>query len=145
MKKETWVVVANSAEARIYRVEKNGLDHEYTSLEHPESRLHDGDLVTSSPGRSFDSVGPGRHKLEPTTSPKQVEFNAFARDLSHHVEHAHADGRLGRFYLIASPSFLGLMRQTLHPSTLKLLAGEIDKDLVQLKPDELREYLPPVL
>ena len=145
MKKETWVVVANSAEARIYKVEKNHLGGDCTALEHPESRLHDRDLASSAPGRAFDSIGSGRHSMEPPTSPKEVEFSIFAKTLSNHVETARADGRLGRFYLVASPSFLGLLRQTLHPLTLKILVGEVSKDLIQLKPEEIREYLPPVL
>jgi len=83
MKKETWVVVANSSLARIFKLEKNQILIETEILEHPQSRLHNQDLVDGKPGRTYDSIGPGRHAMEPTSSPKHNEFNAFAKHLCH--------------------------------------------------------------
>lgn len=145
MKKETWVVVANSAEARIFRVENNHLDSEITTLLHPESRLHEGDLTSGRPGRTADRMGPGRHALEPTTSAKQHQFSLFAKDLAERLDLARAEGRLEKFYLLASPSFLGLLRQAIGQETWKLLGAEVAKDVVKMKPDTIRTYLPPVL
>jgi protein required for attachment to host cells len=145
MKKETWVVVANSAEARIFKVEKNALDHEMVAMVHPNSRLHDRDLTNARPGRAFDRVGAGRHSLEPQTQAKAHEFMLFAKDVAAYLDAACAAGKLGRFYLAANPSFLGLLRQSIGNETLKLLAGEVTKDLVQAEPADIREYFPPVL
>lgn len=142
MKKETWVVVANSAEARIYKVEKNQLV-ECMTLVHPNSRLHERELTTSRPGRAFDRFGGGRHAME--TSVKEHEFLVFARNVAGQLNSACAEGRLGRLYWAASPSFLGLLRQTANAETMKLLAGEVGKDLVQVEPSEVREYFPLVL
>lgn len=145
MKKETWVIVANSAEARIFKVEKNTIDHELVNMIHPNSRLHEGDLTADRPGRAFDSVGGGRHSLEPQTTAKEHEFMLFAKDVAGYLDAACAEGKLGRFYWAASPSFLGLLRQSIGPVALKLLAGEVTKDLVQVAPADIRGYFPPVL
>lgn len=145
MRKETWVVVANSAEARIFKVEKNQLDSEMVTMIHPNSRLHERDLTSARPGRAFDSVGGGRHAIEPTTAAKEHEFTLFAKDVTSYLDAACAEGKLGRFYWAASPPFLGLLRQNIGPMTLKLLAGEVVKDLVQVPPGNIRDYFPPVL
>jgi protein required for attachment to host cells len=145
MKKDTWVVVANSSQARIFRAENNQLLQEIEILEHPESREKESELVTSRPGRSFDRVGTGRHAIEPKTSPKLQEFVNFARFLSNHLEEARLQGKFGRLYLAAGPSFLGLLRQSIEPSILQLIAEEVDKDITHLNEAEIREYLPIVL
>lgn len=143
--KATWVVIANKAEANIYKVEKNSIGPLVCKLEHPESRLLDHDLVTSGPGKSYESVGKGRHAVEPRVSPKKQEFSHFAKDLAHAIDAARARGEIERFYLVANPSFLGLVRQELGKQTLELLAGEVAKDLIHARTDEIRDYFPPVL
>lgn len=70
MKKEVWVIVANSTYAKIYKAESNKSLKEISRFEHPASRLHEQDLVSSKPGRTFESVGPARHAVEPKTSAK---------------------------------------------------------------------------
>jgi protein required for attachment to host cells len=145
MKKDTWIVVANSSFARIFKAENNKLLTELEVLEHPESRQHPRDLVTSKPGRTFDRVGTGRHAMEPETSPKEQEFIIFARQLTANLDAARSDGRFGKLYLIASPVFLGILRQTLSTPTSQLIAGEISKDITHLDKDQIREHLPLVL
>jgi protein required for attachment to host cells len=88
MKKETLVVVANSSFARLYKAINNHAFEELETWEHPESRLHDQDLVTSRPGRAFDSFGPGRHAMETKVSPKTQEFQVFASTIANHLEKA---------------------------------------------------------
>src|SRR5215471_13213266 len=79
MKKDTWLIVANSSLARIYKIEKRSELKELKVLEHPESRLHNLDLVSDKPGRDFESAGIGKHALEPKTLPKKQEFITFAK------------------------------------------------------------------
>lgn len=141
MKKDIWVMVANSAKARIFKAE-NQLLKEIEILEHPESRLHDRDLVSSKPGRTYDSVGPGRHAIEPLTSPKLNEFNFFAKTLSTFLHEAQRQGHFDRLYIIAPPTFLGLLRETLSPSTVQLIAGEVNKDITTFEPEVIRGHLP---
>lgn len=143
MKKETWIVVANSSFAKIYKAENNNKLIEIRELQHPESRLHDQDLVSSTPGRTFSSVGTRRSMLEPTTTPKEQEMNLFAKEISHCLEH-HKE-TLGRIYIFASPSFLGLLRQHFSSAIDTLIAGQVDRDLTHSTTEEIRAHLPHVL
>lgn len=142
MKKDRWLVVANSSLARIFKIEKQHELKELKILEHPESRLHNLDLVSDKPGRDFESTGIRRHALEPKVLPKRQEFAVFAKSIANYLEHAHKQGEFESLYVAASPSLLGLLRQALHPNTAKLIKGEVDKDMTQMKPQEISSHLP---
>lgn len=137
----TWVMVANSSVARFFEMDKNGQLKEFNTLIHPGSRLHGRDLTSDRPGRAYESVGTARHAIQQTTSPKEVEFEAFAHFISDHLAAAHTDKQFDRLYIAASPHFLGLLRQTMKPSTAKALHSTIDKDMTQMTPDEIRTHL----
>lgn len=137
---KTWVVVANSNLARIFRLEKAKNLIELEALAHPESRLQDRELVGDRPGRGYESNNPSRHAIEPKTSPKKQEFCNFAKDLCHHLENALQKGEFEKLYLAANPAFLGLLRQNLNPAMLSHISGEVDKDLTQLKANEIGDH-----
>ena len=141
MKQESWLIVANSSLAHIFRIEKREELKEIKTLEHPESRLHNLDLVSDKPGRDFESVGMGRHALEPKTLPKRQEFAIFAKLIADHLEKAHNQGEFDTLYIAASPSLLGLLRQALNPNIAKLVKGEIDKDVTHMKPHDILPHL----
>lgn len=141
----TWILVANSTIARIFEVEKNNKLIELELLTHPESRLHGRELTSDRPGRGFESAVIGRHAKEPTTPPKKVEFGIFAKHLSDHLETAHKEGKFGKLYLAASPQFLGLLRQEIGSNTAQTIAGEIDKDMTQMEPSEIRKHFFPLV
>lgn len=142
MKKENWLIVANSSIARIFKIEKRHDLHEIEILEHPESRLLNQDLVTSAPGRDFESGGMGRHALEPKVLPKKQEFAVFAKLIADYLENARNQGKFETLYIAASPALLGLLRQFLHPNTVKLIKGETDKDVTQVKSQDILSHLP---
>lgn len=142
MKKETWIMVANSSLARIFKLEKRDHLTELKVFEHPESRLHNLDLVSDKPGRDFESGGTRRHALEQKTSPKKQEFSVFAKLLADYLEDARNQGTFDTLYIAASPSLLGLLREALHPNTVKIIKGEVDKDMTLFKPHELPQHLP---
>ena len=142
MKDASWLLVANGSTANLYRVEKKTKLVRIESFEHPESRLHNQDLVSDKPGRDFESVGNARHAYTPHISPKGQEVIDFARQLVAHLEEGRINESFDRLYLVASPNMLGIMRQHLTPPTLKLIQGEADKDLTQVPHDRLIEQLP---
>ena len=109
MKKDIWVIVANSSNAKIFKVEKNRDLIELEVLEHLESRQRDVDLVSSKPGRQFDSLGMGRHAYQQKTSPKLQEFETFAQQISNLLDVAREKGQYGKLYVAASPNFLGIL------------------------------------
>lgn len=141
MKNSIWVVVANSSVARIYSGPNAHLE-ELETLEHPESRLHGRDIVTDRPGRAFDSFGGGRHAVGPELTPQKNEAEHFANALASHLDHARRIGDVSKLYLIISPSFLGMLRNSLHGATKEIVALEIAKDVTSKSAQEIREYLP---
>jgi len=130
--KSTWIVVAESARARIFTMSGiGGKLQEITDLSHPESRLHDTELSSDLPGRTFDIQGQGRHGMEPATDPKEREAQAFAAEIARHIERGRHQGDFDGLVLIAPPKFLGRLRAELTKPARDALAGEIDKNLVE--------------
>jgi len=138
MKKSLWVVVANSSIAKVFKKESSSLT-ELKVLEHPESRLHNRDLVSDKPGREFESFGTARHALDPQHTPHEVEAMTFAKEVASFLQAARNNKECDALYLAASPSMLGLLRQELDSETQKLIESEVDKDFTQMKPSELFE------
>ena len=78
--KKTWILVANQAEAQIYssdRLPGNLLLVEV--LKNSEGTTHPRDLVSDAPGRAFDSIGSGRHAMEPNTGVKEEQRRRFVK------------------------------------------------------------------
>lgn len=137
----TWVVVANSAQAKIYRVVRFPKVEEIASLDHPESRLLNQELVSSAPGRTFQSGGVTRHSYQSKTSPKQVEIEIFARYLADHLCSTCQKGEFKRLYLFASPEFLGLLRPHFDHRLQQTLIAEVPKDVTEYTKAHIEEYL----
>ena len=138
----TWVVVADSVRARIFTAETStsGLA-EFETLTHPEGRMHDRDITSDLPGRNQDSKG-GRHAMEPPTDPKQELAIEFARTVAHHLDAARVKKDFERLVIVAAPSFLGLLRDQLNNTCRKLVAFELNKNLTQHTPEDIRDHLP---
>lgn len=134
---DKWVLVANASSARLFRLESMNKLVELEDFVHPESRLHEQDLSSSAPGREFSSVGNRRSAMEPKTSQKDHEIALFAKTLSSHLDKAHADNNFSQLVVIASPSFLGTLRQTFSTTITNLITKEINKDLVHLSTGDI--------
>ena len=142
MNQISWVLVANSSTATVYQLDKHRKFVSVMKFEHPESRLHNRDLVTDGPGRAFESVGSTRHSLEPRHSPKHQEVVLFARDLTNFLETARNNQEMNQLYVAANPSLLGILRSGFGQELTKLIKGEVDKDLTQIPPEGLLEHFP---
>ncbi|MBA3604291.1 MAG: host attachment protein [Parachlamydiaceae bacterium] len=134
----TWIVVANSATARIFQIEKTGNATEVETLVHAQSRLHGRDLTSDRPGRTHESVGHTRHAMEPDTLPKEVEFALFAKLVAEYLHEAQKQGKFQKLYLSAGPHFLGLLRQEILPVVSETIQSEIDKDLTHMTASEVK-------
>lgn len=141
MKNDVWVVVANSTLAKIFKAETVKQLKEIETLIHPASRQHARDLTSDLPGRTFESTRTGtRHAMEPKTNPKQVEYEIFAKEVSHYLNQGFANGQYKKVYLAASPSFLGLLRQHLDTKTSQAIVNELDKDLTELETSQITKH-----
>jgi protein required for attachment to host cells len=137
----TWVLVADSSQARIYRIVKFPHIEEIAYLEHQESRLHNQDLVSAKPGRNFQRGGTTRHAYEPETDPKQAEAVKFAIHLSNHLNLAETQREFSRLYVFAESSFLGLLRQHIHAETKKTIVSEVPKELIPCNKEAIEQQL----
>jgi len=138
----TWFLVADSSRARLYEVEKRNAPFvEVEAFEHPEGRLHEGDLVSDRPGSDGGSLGQGRRVLDDKVSAREQEDIRFATQLAERLEAARKAGDLDRLVLVAPPAFLGLLRDKLGKEVMARVSNQVDKNLVQQPPEVLREYL----
>lgn len=143
MSSYAWIVVADSARARFFSVDSptaplTPIEH----LVHPESRLHDRDLTSDRPGRSFDSEGEGRHATGTSVSPKEQESIRFARTVADHLEQGRREGNYDRLIVVADPRFLGELRDAVGTEIEKLVSLELNKDLTKEADEDIRRHLP---
>jgi protein required for attachment to host cells len=139
---EMWILVADSARARVFTVDKDKRDlKEIEEFQHPESQAQERELITDRPGRAFDSHGPGRHAMGQSVSPKEHEAQKFCKKVAEEIEAARVQERFNRLVLVSDPSFLGELRKMMSSSTSRMVTGELVKNLVHLKPREIMQHL----
>ena len=144
--KATWVVVADSSRARIFKPETPSSPlTELETLTHPESRLHDQELTSDLPGKHANDTGIGAHGFEDKTEPKKQEAINFAHELARELEKAYTDHEFRQLILVAAPAFLGLLRETLSEPVRAVVRLEIDKDLTKESAEDIRAHLPKYL
>jgi len=140
---KTWVVVADSARARIFKPADQGkvlqLVKEY---QNPAAQVHERDLATDRPGRTFERNGPGRHAMSESMSPKEHEAWKLSKHLTDEIESARMLALFDRLVIVAAPAFLGQLRKMLTPSAALLVVHELDKNLAQMEPREILTHLP---
>lgn len=139
----TWILVADSVRARIFSADSpTGGLNELTTLANPEGRLHEQDLVSDRPGRSFDSRGHGRSGMSEQISAKEQENIRFATRVAEHLENNRKQGSFRKLILVAAPEFLGQLSARLSDATQGLVALRVNKNLAHLSVQEIRAHLP---
>ena len=138
----TVFLVAESSRAKLYKVENRRAPFkEIDALVHPESRAHEGDLVSDRAGSDGGTNGQGRHIIDNKHSAKDNEAIIFARDLANRLDSGRNKGEFDRLVLVAPPAFLGVLRDNLSKEVLGMVTHQIDKNLVQKPAEVLREYI----
>jgi len=138
----TWVLVADGSRAAIYRNDGPGrgleaLPDRRFEIELPPDRA----LRDDRPGRSFESASEARHAMSPPTDFHRREKEWFAEQLAGAVEQAAKTGDYDRLVIVAPPQALGNLRDALGDHAKARLAGELNKDLTAMKPDEIASRL----
>jgi len=144
----TWILVAHDAGARVFANRGPGKGLELIeTIDHPEGRARDRDLVSDRPGRSFrkDSGDPRRAAMSRNEGPHDRAVSSFARTLTDKLQHARVENRYERLVLVAPPRFLGLLRSSLDGPTAQLVVASVHKDLASRKEAELVEHLGEVI
>ena len=135
-----WIVAADSACARIFQGESlRGTWEEVEDLADPLVRHPTDDPPTGKPGLTTGVHG--THRLQPKHSPREAADLAFARIVCDRVRRALDSNRIDAFCLVASPHFLGLLRQSMGEHLHKALLRDVDKDLTRHPVAEIRQHL----
>lgn len=147
--KVTWVIVADSVRARFFTLgfdaDRGRTLEEFDVIVSPEGRLSEGELTADRGGRTFDSRGRGRHKMEPVHSAKDHVAEMFAKRLAEHIDDARIAGFVDKLVLIAAPKFLGQLRSSLCDKAGELVVHSIDKEMTIAEPDEIARHLPQII
>ena len=119
----TWVVVADSARARVFEwVSRNADLRELLDLTNSQARLQEQALTSDRPGVGFSSRGQGRRRMQAANTEVDNTIGRFARELAAELKSGLDDGRYQRLVLMAGPSFLGQLRDQLDDQVSKRVA-----------------------
>jgi len=137
------IVVADQAEAIFYDSPSlEAMPKEVAHISDPLAHLHDRDLMSDRPGRSYESVGGARHAIEREDDPRHREAVRFARRIARRLDEARRKNEFEQLIVVAGPPFLGMMRQEMSRPTRERVVHEIRKDLVHSPMEALRKHLP---
>lgn len=144
--KTTWILVANGTHAFIALNQGLGSGIEKDlEAEFQGQNVPDREIMSDAPGRSFDSVGQGRHAMEWPTDPQRNNQQALAREIAAHIDAGAKRNKFDRLVLVAAPQMLGELRKCLSNAAKAKIAGELPKNLTQVPlhklPDHLREIM----
>ncbi len=138
----TWILVADSARARLFSVDRpRGPLTEHADYVNPADRLREQDLRSDAPGRGIGRGG-GRFAMGGDTGAKDQEAARFARHLADVLQKGRTAHEFVRLYLMASPNFLGALREVMDPATAACVVASYAKDVVREQAAGIRKHLP---
>ncbi len=139
-----WVLAADNSRARIFETTRRTvLEKEIETMVHPAGRQSVQELIEDRPGRSpHPSTSEKRVAYAPTVDPKKHEVQQFARSLAKLLNNGARENKYQKLYVVAPPSFLGMIRSELDGQSRERIIAEIDKNVTQFKMEEIRKYLP---
>lgn len=142
--KKTWILVADSAHARIFEAEAiNAPLNEIRDFSNAEAHLKNVDLDSDRPGRG--AGGDAHHAMDTTSTTKEHEIENFARYIAHELDNARTHNSFDQLIVVAAPSFLGQIREVISEPLAKMVSYELDKNLSKMDSDEIRQHLPEIL
>ncbi|MGO9830031.1 MAG: host attachment protein [Myxococcaceae bacterium] len=139
----TWVVVADGHQGRIFDVEDAGLPGtlRHTIRSRPDGSAHDesGDLSEVADRERHASSHQGA--LHPSGKPSDEAEHRFAKELVRMLERGFAENSFYHLVLVAPPKFLGILRENLGRGLAARLRASEHKDYTQLPERELEGHL----
>lgn len=138
----TWILVADGAGARLF--EQQGRGKPLTllrDLPHPEGKLKNRDIDSDKHGRSFDSMGKGRHAMSTEQAPTDRVAERFAKELAQTLDQGRLQKSYDRLVLVADPVFLGTLRTALPEALAGTVTATVNKDLTHVNERDLPEHL----
>jgi protein required for attachment to host cells len=140
-RKNTWILVADSTRARLLQKTEPSGYQDIGGVDFIGDSRRSIEINSDRPGRSFDSHGSGRHAMEPSTDPQELEKRRFAERLGAHLDDQCALKAFDQLVVIASPHMLGDLRDVFSDQVKERVVEEIDKDITKLSPVEMNSAL----
>ena len=138
----TWILSANRSSASLFESDWPGKSmRRLQDILHPQGRMQNKDIDTDKPGRVFDSFGEGRHSTSPKQEPTEHIAQQFALELAEMLNKGRLTNAYDKLVLIAEPKFLGVLRAALNKNTESLVSQTVNKELLDIKEQDLAEYL----
>lgn len=138
------VVAADAGRARIFSAPPGNSRQltEVTDFLNPAMRLQDHDALSDRKGHVTHGAAGIGHAFEPRQSHSEHTAEVFAKQVCKFLSDARDAERI---YLIADPSFLGVLRKHLDDATRGRIVQEIAADLSRHSTTDIRDALPAVL
>lgn len=140
----TWLVIANSTEARIYDITQTAPKvphyHPIKAFSHGESRLKTSELMSDGNG-SYQSQGGPKSSYEPSTDAHEKEIQHFAKEIAHYLDAERAHNHFKHLILCAGPHFHHLLNEAMSKQTALLVKKHIEKDYIPLPKAQLHEIV----
>ena len=136
-----WIAIADGEHARFVKPDGDNALRTLNALDSASAHLRSRDLGSDRPGRSFESSGSAHHAVGERHDPHRLEKDKFAHLVAEQLNAAAANGDFDQLLLVAPPRALHELREALDDTTVKLLIGTLEKDLVKTPDHELWPHL----
>jgi protein required for attachment to host cells len=140
---KTWLLIANRSRARLLEIQPGSdTPREIADFSNPEGRAHGRDVRADSDGR-FYGKGERNQAHVATKEPGLLghEVERFADALRDYLDRARNQHRFGQLWIVASPAFLGMLRDKLPKGLRAMVEFELDKDISLEAPREIFRHV----
>lgn len=148
------IVVADRAEARFYDAQQANSHLKLVGeITDPQAHLHNRDFKSDRPGRVFDhaSTSGGRrgavahHGTGSERTPLRHEAELFAKRICQVLVSGLEQGAFEKLVLMSEPRFLGVLREAMPESLMKIVMLQVHKDLVHQDEKSIIDHIPPTI
>ncbi|MCE3254865.1 MAG: uncharacterized protein K0R25_359 [Rickettsiaceae bacterium] len=131
----TWIAVIGAHKAYFF---KRTIATKPTLIEEIEAEL---DREHEKPGRTFDSMGAGRHAVEPHTDYHQIEKQEFATKILEVLSNGSRHNKFEKLILIADPKMLGIINNHLDKDLASKVQESFPKNFAEMEIREIEEHI----
>ena len=143
--KTTWIAVAGAHKAYFF---EKGAKKKISLFQKITAEL---DEEHSKPGRAFNNIvtgntiGSGRHAIDPHTDRREVEKQDFANRVTKNLSDGSKQNKFQKLIVIAEPKMLGLINRSLDKNLTAKMQKSLPKDIAEMRLSEIREYVAAVV
>lgn len=141
MRNNTWILIANSAKAKIVEDrDGKGPMAVIREIENPDGRTNAAGLVSDRPSRPQSSTGE-RSALAPRIDPHRNVQQHFAHKLIDVLDAGRRNNAFGNLVIASSRPFLGILLDQCDEQLRHVLRKSIPRNLCDLPLEDVREAI----